>query len=191
MSSMDALPQELVDNILAGLFQHDFAITARFRTLRPDARQAILNCRLVQRRWSKSKILDILFTEVLAETPFIWRNHSMPALEAIADTKWGSRLRLLSICGRDMGLITESPAARWGVDRKDMEKKLPITEYLVNLLCKLGSVFRLRHYPIHPKCLDGTWPNWKVSQSDRHEERCRLYDDGRPAYPSLAPGEQS
>jgi hypothetical protein len=139
-------------------------------------------------RWTTSKVLDVMFTEVLAETPCTWRNHRMPALEAIADTKWGNRLRLVSICRMDMGLITKGPAARWRVDCEDMEKELPIIEYLANLLCKLGYVFLLRYYSIHPKYLAGTWPNWKVSQSDLPEEPCELYRDGRPAYPALAPG---
>lgn len=48
---MDSLPQELLDKVFEVLFDFDEPITARFDALKPSSRQAILNCRPVQRKW--------------------------------------------------------------------------------------------------------------------------------------------
>jgi hypothetical protein len=110
---MDALSQELLDEVFKGLLQYDLAVTARLRILKPAARQAILNSRLVQRRWNESKVLEPLFVFVLEETPFVWYNDRLPILEEIGFSKWGNKMRTLPLCGMDMGLVTKDPSARW------------------------------------------------------------------------------
>lgn len=50
--------------------------------------------------------------------------------------------------------------------REEKEKEAPIVEYLVHLLQHFRGLRWLRYHTIHPKCLDGSWPNWTVSSED-------------------------
>ena len=185
---MDALPLEILDGIFKGLWQCESPVTARLEIFTQPARQAILNSRLVQRRWNESSVLESIFTYVLEETPFVWHNHRILKLEEIGFSELGNKMRTLSLCGMDMGLVTQSASARWGMDRSAQETDMPIVEYLVHLLQRLTWVDHLIFYPIHPKCLDGTWPDWKVSRSDQQGDQ---YGWEHFGYPALANGEQS
>jgi hypothetical protein len=70
------------------------------------------------------------------------------------------------------------------VDRAEQEKERPIVEYLVHMLQLVSWVDHVRFYPIHPKCLDGTWPDGQISKSEQ-------YGWEHFGYPALADGEQS
>jgi hypothetical protein len=181
---METLPQEILDEIFRAFNIFEHKVTARFHNFPAAVRQAILNCRLVQRRWRDSLILERLFVNVLEETPFVWHNHRIPKLEDIGDTKYGNWMQTLSLCGMDLGLISQGADARWGVGRKEAEKENSIVEYLVHLLLRVSWVEHLRYYTISPKCLDGTWPEGKVSEWDDHSFE-------KYGYPALAAGEHS
>jgi len=137
-------------------------------------RKAICNSRLVQRRWNESHGLEVMFAAVLGFTPVIWYNHRIPILEEIGASIWGAKMRIISFCGMDFGLVEKGADKRWELGREEMEKELLILEYLVHLLQQFRGVIWLRYHTIHPKCLDGSWPNWKVSCEDdffREESR--------------------
>jgi hypothetical protein len=57
----------------------------------------------------------------------------------------------------------------------------------------MSWIEKLRFYPIHPKCLDGTWPSWEVSEPDKVSfETCFTGRGGvKYGYPPLAEGEYS
>jgi hypothetical protein len=180
---MESLPQELLDEVFMNLVELYFPDTARFSILSATTRQTIQNCRLVQRRWNGSARLEQRFLWVLEETPFVWHNHRIPKLEAIGETQWGNMMRTLSLCGMDLGLTTLGTSARCGADRDDMDEETSVVRYLTHLLRGVSWVEGIRYYPISPKCLDGTWLNWKVNElDDRHE---------RGGYPPLQEGEHS
>jgi hypothetical protein len=142
--------------------------------------------RVVERRWRDSKVLRALFAQVLDETPFIWQDHHLPSLGTIGAPEWGARMTMLLICGMDPSLTTKEPSVRGGDYRDQMEKKAttPITEYLTRLIQNVGDVQHMRYYPIYPKSLNGTWPNWEVALCDKYS-----FED--LDYSALAPGEQS
>jgi hypothetical protein len=179
---MDTLPQELLDEIFRAFFVFEKDITARIATFPAEDRQAILNCRLVQRRWRDSLILERLFVNILEETPFVWHSHRIPKLEDIGDTKYGNWMSCLSLCGMDMELISRGSHEGWKLERNEIDKENSITEYLVHLLRRFSWVEHLRYYPISPKCLDGTWPEGKVS-------KCCDNSFERLGYPAPAEGE--
>lgn len=64
----------------------------------------------------KSGRLDGGVRYVLGMVPFVWYDHRIPRLEEIADTKWGRKMSVLSICGMDLGLMNRGWDARRGFD---------------------------------------------------------------------------
>ena len=167
---MDALPQELIDLIIWNLDVREQPLTERFPVVTPVARKDVLASRLIERRWRDSKVLKALFTQVFGETPVVWQDPRLPTLEAIGASAWGDRMTMLSICAMDLSLATKETSARGGDYRDMVEEETtapPITEFLTRLLRNVSNVQYMRYYPIHPKCLNGTWPIWKVPLCDK------------------------
>jgi len=190
------LPQELLDDVFLYIWNTEQPTTERFDNVPKTSIRTILNCRLVARRWFDSETLTRVFVGVLSLTPFVWYNHRLPALEEISETPKYSRWfnHTITICGMDLGLVALGDYDRWGPGRDERDKENPVAQYLVHLLRRLSWVEHFRYYPIHPNCLDGTWPKWKVSESDRTSlETCFQGGPKRSSYgyPALTEGEFS
>lgn len=190
------LPQEILDNIFLYIWDTEQPTTERFDNVSKTSIRTILNCRLVARRWFDSETLTRVFVGVLTLTPFVWYNHRLPALEEISETpKYSRRFNtVITICGMDLGLVTLKDHDRWGPGRDELDKENSVTHYLVHLLRRLSWIEHFQYYPIHPNCLDGTWPNWEVTDSDRTSlETCFQGEPDRSkyGYPALAEGEYS
>jgi hypothetical protein len=149
---VDTLTQELLDEIFRNFFVFKPNITKHIQPFPATVRQAVLNCRLVQRRWRDSFWLNSAFICMLEGTPFVWQNRRNPRLEAIADTRFANMMIGLSLCGMDLGLLSED--------------SLLFIGYLVPLLRRFGWLEHFRYYPISPKCLDGTWSRGKILDLD-------------------------
>ncbi|KAI4694106.1 uncharacterized protein J4E84_002686 [Alternaria hordeiaustralica] len=190
------LPQEILDNVFLNLWNTEQPTTERFHNVPKISIRTILNCRLVARRWFDSKALTSVFVGVLSLTPFVWYNHRLPALEEISEIpKYSCYFSgAITICGMDLGLVTLKDHDRWGPGRDELDKENSVTHYLVHLLRRFSWIEHFRYYPIHPNCLDGTWPNWEVTDSDRTSlETCFQGgpDRSRYGYPALDEGEYS
>jgi len=193
---MEKLPQEILDYVFTYLWDPQRPITERFDRVSKKCIRTILSCRLVAHRWFDSETLIRVFVNVLSRTPFVGYNHRIPALEAMSEipkyTRWFDHT--ITICGMDLGLVTLGAYDRWGPGREELDKESPVTQYLVHLLRRVSCVEHFRFYPIHPNCLDGTWPDWDVSILDRVSfETCFRGEYGRTkyGYPALQDGECS
>lgn len=194
--TMDTLPQEMLDEILWHIFDRHQPVTERFETFTSASIQTILACRLVARRWFESEVLIRIFAALLSETPMVWYNHRLPVLEEISEIpKYASCFSHgIAICSMDMGLVEYGENERWGSGRDELDEENPIVPYLVHLLRRFSCVEHFRFYPINPKCLNGSWPNWKISK-----EKSVPVDTGFRAtrippghgYPALTEGEYS
>ena len=194
---MEKLPQEILDDVFVHLTHTESApIIERFDGLCKLSVRTVLNCRLVARRWFESDVFIRDFVDIVSRTPLVWYNHRLPVLEEITEipkyNRWFNQT--ITICGMDLGLVTLGEYDRWGTGRGDLDKENPVTQYLIHLLCKISWVKHFRYYPIHPNCLDGTWPKWEVSESDRVSfETCFRGgpERSRYGYPALEEGEYS
>jgi hypothetical protein len=132
---MNILPQEL-DEVFLHVFERHQPVTERFETFTPASIRSILACRLVARRWFESETLIRIFVWILQETPFLWHNHRLPALEVITEIpkyqRWFSST--LSICGMDMALVKKGADKRWDAERDELDEASPIVPYLIHLL---------------------------------------------------------
>lgn len=193
---MEKLPQGILDDVFLYIFDTEQLTTERFDKVSKTSIRTVLNCRLVARRWFDSETLIHVFVGVLSLTPFVWYNHRLPALEEISEIPKYSRYftRAITICGMDLGLVTLKNHDRWGPGRDELDKENSVTHYLVHLLRRLSWIEHFRYYPIHPNCLDGTWPNWEVPEADRTSlEMCFQGGSERFSYgyPALTEGEYS
>jgi len=193
---MNTPPQEILDEVLTHIVDRHQSVTERFKTFTPALLHTILACRLVARRWFESEVLAYIFTWVLSETPMVWYNHRLPVLEEISEIpKYASWFnQSIAICGMDMSLAKYGKYERWGPGRDELEKENPIIPYFVHLLRRFSWVEHFRFYPIHPRCLNGSWPNWKVSEGERIPiDTCfdGTMNSPRYGYPVLAGGEYS
>ena len=192
---MDTLPQEILDEVLTHIVDRHQPVTERFKTFTPASLHTVLACRLVARRWFESEVLVYIFAWVLSETPMVWYNHRLPVLEEISEIpKYASWFnQSITICGMDMSLVEYGAYERWGPGRDELDKENPIVPYLAHLLRRFSWVEHFRFYPIHPRCLNGSWPNWKVSKEERVPVDACFDDRTSPryGYPVLAEGEYS
>ncbi|KAI4910180.1 hypothetical protein J4E90_007611 [Alternaria incomplexa] len=194
---MEKLPQEILDNVFVHITHTEPApISERFDGLCKPSVRTVLNSRLVARRWFESDVLIRDFVDIVSRTPLVWYSHRLPVLEEITEIpKYTRRFnQTITICGMDMGLVTLGEYDRSGPGRDELDKQNPVTQYLVHLLRKISSMEHFRYYPIHPNCLDGTWPKWKVSEQDRVSfETCFQggLERARYGYPALKEGEYS
>jgi hypothetical protein len=194
---MNSLPQELLDEAFLHVIERHQPVTERFETFTPTSLHTILTCRLVARRWLESETLISIFVWVLQETTFAWHSHRIPALEAISElpkyARWFGEETTLSIRGMDMALLERGEYERWGPGRDRLDEQRLVVPYLVHLLRRFSWVEHLRFYPIHPRCLKGTWPTWEVSNADTASFETCFIGSGRARYEHspLAKGEYS
>jgi hypothetical protein len=163
-STMDTLPQELLDAVLGHLAAHNFPFSARFAVLDDASRRAVLTARLVARCFCDSKMLKVLFVAVLEETPFHWRGNQMPWLVELSRSKFASQMSTLSLCGMD--------SDPWNLDKNVLlgfgrPVKAMFRTDLPSVLRRFACVKHLRYYTISPKCLGGVfWGHTPVNYLD-------------------------
>jgi hypothetical protein len=146
---IDTIPVEIFEEILKSLGEWEFPVTARFRTLTPSSRQAILNARLVRRCFRASSALDALFVTVFEETPFRWVTR-LPTLTEVSITPYAERMYTLSVCAMNMELTAHDYS--WFGGGGEFEYLYRSATWLPQLLACCTGVKHLRFYQISPDC---------------------------------------